>query len=153
MPMKLIFTYLAGFLLSGCILNDSTGPSGTPVDFTEIDSGFYSNLSYPAGDYVFSVSADYEAFYNELVCSVTIPCTIPAVDFSTDMVLAVVMGQRSSGGYSIDIKEVFSNNETLSVVVETMSPAPGDVVTLALTNPYDIVTIAKTDLTINFLYE
>jgi len=153
MSGKLFAAFVMTLLLSGCILDDVTGPSGTPVDFTEVDSGQYSKLSYPADNYTFSDNVAFGAFYNELVCSMFAPCTVPDVDFSTKMVLAVVMGERTSGGYSIDIKEILVKGGALTVVVKSRSPAPGEIVTLALTNPYDIVSIDRTELPIGFYYE
>jgi len=74
----------------------------------------------------------------------------PEVDFSKQVALAVFMGQRNSGGYSIRITSVRDTDQEVVVQVKRTSPPPGAMVTMALTQPYDIVTIARSGKPIKF---
>lgn len=71
--------------------------------------------------------------------------SVPTVDFSDNNVVALFMGQKSSGGYSISIDNVKIENKTAFVKVKTTKPKAGENVTMALTQPYCIATITKTD--------
>lgn len=68
---------------------------------------------------------------------------IPSVDFNKNNVVAVFMGQKSSGGYSISVRKVTVEGNTATVEVYRSSPE--GMATMALTAPYTIVVIPKTD--------
>jgi hypothetical protein len=65
----------------------------------------------------------------------------PAVDFTKDLVLAVAAGQRSTGGYEIEIERVTQTGGALAVEVQETSPGPNCVTTSALTQPVDVVLV------------
>lgn len=78
---------------------------------------------------------------------------LPEVDFSAETVLAVFMGTRSTGGYSIEISHLTMNNGKITAIVKTRSPQPGDMVTMALSQPYHIIKINITDQEFEFIRE
>ncbi|WP_417352677.1 protease complex subunit PrcB family protein [Flavobacterium alkalisoli] len=71
--------------------------------------------------------------------------SIPTVDFDNNNVVALFMGQKPSGGYSIGIDNVKIENKTAFVKVKTTKPKAGENVTMALMQPYCIATITKTN--------
>jgi len=65
----------------------------------------------------------------------------------TSYVLAVA-GQQPSGGYTMEITQVNRVNDNLAFVKAVLTtPGPDEMVTMALTYPYDIVRLAVDDLT------
>jgi len=74
----------------------------------------------------------------------------PKVDFEKHMAVAMFLGQRNTGGYSIRITAVRDTGQEVVVQVKRTSPPPGAMVTMALTQPYDVVTIAKTRKPVKF---
>lgn len=66
---------------------------------------------------------------------------IPKVDFSKARIVALFLGQRSSGGYEIKIKSVEERDNKIYVTVEEVSPKPGDMATMAITNPFVVAKI------------
>jgi hypothetical protein len=68
---------------------------------------------------------------------------LPPVDFSSHMLIAVGMGTRPSGGFDIKIRSVATREERLEVVVFESCPAPGDRVSLALTQPVEVVRLDR----------
>ncbi len=65
--------------------------------------------------------------------------------------LLAAMGEKPSGGYEITIDRVeISPNGEIVVTVTTQSPAPGQILTQALTYPWDLVAIDKNDRRIRF---
>ncbi|MCS7167884.1 MAG: protease complex subunit PrcB family protein [Gemmatales bacterium] len=80
---------------------------------------------------------------------------LPEVDFTKHMVVAVFMGMRSTGGYAIRITDVRWDKakDKLQILVQEISPAPGAIVTQALTQPYHIVVIPRTEKTVEFILE
>jgi hypothetical protein len=65
------------------------------------------------------------------------------VDFDKNNVVALFMGQKRSGGYSITVQNVNVKDDTAEVLVVKHYPG-GGAVTMALTNPYCIAVIPKT---------
>ena len=72
------------------------------------------------------------------------------VNFSTDYIIAVFQGQKNTGGYGISINKIVDEGESMAVYVQESSPGGGCMVTMALTSPYSIVKIPKTDKKIIF---
>lgn len=58
---------------------------------------------------------------------------------SDEFLVVVFRGECNSGGYSISVKEFVRVGGVVRVVVEEEDPAPGSMVTWALTYPYQIV--------------
>ena len=75
---------------------------------------------------------------------------LPEVDFETDMIIAVFMGEQRTGGYSIDITRIIKKEEEIVVQVEEKHPDPDLLVTMALTQPYHMVVIQKSRFPVRF---
>ena len=69
----------------------------------------------------------------------------PAVDFATEMVVVVGVGVRPSGGYSVSIDSVREVGGVTAVEYTETQPGPRCVVTLALTHPYTVVRVPRTE--------
>lgn len=55
--------------------------------------------------------------------------------FPKEKILLILMGERSTGGYSLSLKDLAVVDGTLGITVVETSPKPGDPVTQALTYP------------------
>jgi hypothetical protein len=75
---------------------------------------------------------------------------IPAVDFSQELIAAVFLGTRPSGGFGVEI--LGTRREAAALVIEyrERAPAAGDIVTQALTSPFHIVKVPRFDGPIRF---
>jgi hypothetical protein len=74
----------------------------------------------------------------------------PAVDFSEEAVVVLLLGERRTGGYSIAIEQIIDRRESVEVVVEVTRPEPGAMVTQALTSPFYIAAVPVADKKIAF---
>jgi hypothetical protein len=75
---------------------------------------------------------------------------IPEVDFEREMVIAVTMGRRSTGGYGIEITRVKREGNGLRVEVTRTTPARGAMTIQALTAPFHFVAVPASDLPVSF---
>jgi hypothetical protein len=75
---------------------------------------------------------------------------LPEIDFNKFILIAVSDKTRPSGGYGIEINDVFDNGNEIIINVKYTSPKIGDGVTGALTNPCHIIKIHKTEKSIVF---
>ncbi len=76
----------------------------------------------------------------------TRPDAWPPVDWNTYVVLVALMGQQRTGGYSIAIRQVRVQGNTVIIQVKEERPAPGEMVIQVLTSPYYIGLVARDTL-------
>lgn len=113
-----------------------------------------SGLQYPeSGGMVFRDAGSWEAFWNRYCKVITgegekLPA--PEVDFSTRMLAGVFSGEKPTGGYSISIQRVLDEPKRLVVEYLEESPSPDAMVTMALTYPCQIISIPRSDKSVEF---
>jgi len=139
-------------LLSGCI---SQPPATTPPPAGEKEISFETVMNGKDGYSGYTEKAnlvinDEETFFkiwrnytSVFSCPTCGAFPFPKVNFSNETVIAVFMGEKNTGGYSIEITKIIDNGNNVIVYVNETSPKPDDIVTLALTQPYHIVKIKK----------
>ncbi len=86
--------------------------------------------------------ATWTQFWSELGAGVR-----PEVDFSTDLVIAVASGERSTGGHDVEVRQVVRAGGQLRISVLETSPGEGCITTAALTQPVDVVMVPATGVT------
>jgi len=69
------------------------------------------------------------------------PQAAPAVDFSTNMVAAVFLGTRPTGGFSVQIVGARRENDALVVEYVERPPASDALVAQVLTSPFHMVRL------------
>jgi len=62
---------------------------------------------------------------------------------SNESVFIIAMGQKSSGGYNVSVKNINASKDTLLVEVEWLTPPQDAMTSSALTSPCEIVSIPK----------
>lgn len=67
----------------------------------------------------------------------------PEINFQNRIVLVATMGRKTTGGYSIEIKEVRPTDGTLQAYVAETSPPEGAMTIMALTAPFHVVSIPR----------
>ncbi len=76
---------------------------------------------------------------------------LPAdIDFDDEMLVAVFMGTRNTGGYAIEIITVLETPEHLKVRLKHSAPGKDALVTQALVQPHHIVRLGKSDKPVIF---
>lgn len=75
---------------------------------------------------------------------------IPKIDFSTQRILCLFMGEYTSGGFAISIDHIKSTQEAVVVYYRETKPKPDDMVTMSLTQPFCIAQINSTNKPIKF---
>lgn len=78
------------------------------------------------------------ALYAELNIS-----DVPTIDFTTSNVVALFMGQKQTGGYSISLGKIILDGESNTATVQIIESEPQDMAMMMLTTPYCIAKISK----------
>jgi len=121
------------------------------VPFQSIEKGHSSGIKEAMND-VYKSNQQFGEFWNRHTSHISPTPEVPAIDFANQMVV-VVITQQSSGGYSLEITsaEEDENKEQLVVNYLTTPPPPGTITTQALTQPYHIISLEKSDKNVIFL--
>ncbi|MCG2611576.1 protease complex subunit PrcB family protein [Flavobacterium sp. SM15] len=70
------------------------------------------------------------------------------IDFSENCVLALYLGQKNTGGYTLSVDKVQNEPGKTIIQRKITGPKQGEMATMALTNPYCLVVVKK-----NKIYE
>ena len=118
------------------------------VNFETINLGYY--CSHPERhDYIIQTQQEWDDLWQKTYGS---SLEAPDINFSSNIVLAVYMGERSTGGYRIEITNIGENEEHRRVYIRETRPSPFGGVTLALTQPYHIVKLNRIPKLIVFIH-
>ena len=71
---------------------------------------------------------------------------LPEVDFGSQVLIACFMGAQNTGGYGLEIQRIQVKGKTAFVSVKHSKPGPNCFVTEAITQPYQIVSLPKGQL-------
>lgn len=102
------------------------------------------NLYFERGNYIINSFAEWERIFGNIDVD-------PNVNFEEKTVIAVVMGQKPSGGYAVTLKQLEVRSDSIEFMVEETIPGNNCITTQALTNPYQIIAIGKTEKEIKFV--
>jgi hypothetical protein len=70
---------------------------------------------------------------------------LPRLDFSRQMVVAMGLGERPTGGFAVTIVGAEERRGVLYVRYEERRPRPEEMVTQALTTPYHVRVLPRSD--------
>jgi hypothetical protein len=100
------------------------------------------------------VIADAQAWadaWSTIHAHLTVPPALPAVDFSTSVLVLAAMGPRSTTGHSVVIQEVrVGGGGALGVTVLERSPGASCVTGQAITSPVHVVEVPRHATTASF---
>jgi hypothetical protein len=120
------------------------------VSFKTIAKGVRSGIREPVQIAIRSQS-EWQKLWRQHTSTSTASAPLPVVDFDKEIVAAVFLGERPTGGYTVEISAAEVAGSLLTVFVKETSPNPGAIVTQGFTQPFHIVRIeAATVETISF---
>lgn len=75
------------------------------------------------------------------------PRELPVVDWDSEAVIGVFLGEKPTGGYSIIVRKITRvAADHVQVLVDVREPGPEDIVTLAITYPGHLVAVERQHL-------
>ncbi len=72
--------------------------------------------------------------------------SLPTIDFDRETLVAVFLGEKPSGGYSIEVQDVSLEDGDIYINMQKTEPAPGLITTQALTSPWVFVRVLRGDI-------
>ncbi len=120
-------------------------PAGRTVSMTPINSDRMSGIDR-AQQTVVRTDEEWRTLWQQHAAG----RPVPAVDFKQNMVLAVFLGSRPSGGYGVAITGVRSEAGGLVVEWAETRPAPGTSAVTVMTAPSHLVSVPRQDGPVRF---
>lgn len=94
-------------------------------------------------------AAEWADFWQQVTASESPAAPVPEVDFSQHMVIAAALGERPSGGYTVEIAGISASNGRPVATVVERAPGPDCITTSALTQPVDAVIVPNEGLNVS----
>jgi len=140
---KIILVFCAAFLFSCNSTKQETAKSATEVNKGTVKYEILKEAGYQGREEksfeIIEENASLSKLYNEIN-----ETEIPKIDFSNSKVVALFLGQRNSGGYSIKVKSIEEKGGKVILKVEEVGPKSGEMALTVITNPFTIVKLNTT---------
>src|SRR5213594_288709 len=120
------------------------------VPFSTLAKGLASGVGQPTQIVVRSQN-EWTALWSRHMRAPSAPPPPPSVDFSRDMVVALFMGERPTGGYAIEVTQIERTDAGLAIHYRTRRPDPSSMQMQVLTQPYHLITVPRADDPVTFV--
>ncbi len=133
------------------VLGQSSQPA-TDTDFVMIPfetevRGNYSGVN-ESFERQITDESDWQHFWQQLQGNTSPAADVPEVDFEQYSLIAVGLGDRPDGSYGLEIDRVRQQGEEL--VVHYLETRSCGMATMAITQPYQIIRIERTNRPVSF---
>ena len=147
-----LFPKLLTFVLLLLSLVGFSRAAKVEIPFTTLSKGQYSGVREPL-KVIIQTQDEWVALWTGHSSIKANPSPPPYVDFATEIVVGVFVGERSTGGYEVEITRAERTDSAFYIYYRQKSPAPDTIVTQALTQPYHLIKVTKYDIPQVFLRE
>jgi hypothetical protein len=128
----------------------SKKPAAGPVEFETVFMGQHSTVD-TAAVYLINNNEQWDKIWKLSQGMITPMPETKQIDFDKYDVIAVFMGQKNSGGYSVEITDVIRDGDNLNVKV-TNHISSGGMMLPVVVNPCHLVQIPKGEYKLNVEY-
>jgi hypothetical protein len=150
--MKKVFSVFLMLLLAcGTVAGAVAGTVAGTVDFSTLAGGTHARGITGRINEVLTDRASLDAFWDLVTAGTEPPQAAPVVDFTKDMAIAVSPGVMNTAGYAVEITKV--TRDGTGLVVTVVVTRPTGIVAEVLTQPYHVITLARTSLPVTFNWE
>lgn len=140
-PMVLMASVIA--VLAGCASSTTVEDEPGALLTRQVTQSAHCGLTGPGLAYV--QGADRLQALLELPAQNMAVQQLRQVDLTKEHLLFVTLGEKTTGGYSVSLVSSESNESVLHISVAVRTPAPGTMVTQAVTSPCVVVAVPATN--------
>ena len=125
-------------------------PVRMAISVTTIQKGNFGGIRKPA-QIVVRTQEEWNSLWKRHVSIQSPPSSPPSVDFAAEMIVGLFIGEKNTGGYEVEITRAELKDSTLHVYYAEKSPTPGGIVTQALTQPFHLARLPRSDAPVVFV--
>lgn len=137
----LLTVFLISAVYSGC---STQGNDEKKLPMEIILDGTYSAVE-DKREILLNNNEDFQKLMADVYKNLDQMPRIPVVDFNKNSVVAVFIGNRSNGGFMVAIDSITEGSKNLTVNITETTPGKNCMVTDAITRPFTLVKIPKTE--------
>ena len=119
------------------------------IPFTTLEKGTYSGITEPLHA-IIKEESEWHNLWDRHASNIIPKPDVPEIDFSREMLIGIFTGQKSSGGYTVEIVNILKEERVIKVLYKEKAPLPEEIATTAFTQPYHFIKIPKEDLEVIF---
>ncbi len=121
---------------------ETNAAPSVPVEFLSVIKGYRSGVREPL-QVLIRNQADWLELWRK---HADFNATPPVVLFDQEMVAAIFLGEKTTGGYDISIVRIEQKGEEVTIYYQETVPPPGSINTQAFTQPFHIVRFPNKDI-------
>jgi len=141
--------FLTLLVMEACAAQNSrSNPMTIPV--VTIQKGNFSGIHEPLQVTVRD-QTEWEALWKRHTSNQSPPLPVPVVDFGTEMVVGLFAGDKTTGGYEVEITGAELKGSNLYIFYLEKNPAPGGMTIQAVTQPFHLIKLARQDIPVVFV--
>lgn len=111
-----------------------------------VEAGYHASTSNPVdGVWVVRTAEELHTLWRRAMSTHRPEPVPPPVDWATEMAVLFVLGVRGTGGYVARVERVRADDGVLRVFVLEERPGAGVGTTQALSNPFHLVAVPRTE--------
>jgi PrcB C-terminal len=122
------------------------GSSDVPIAFHSIAQGTTSGIVAPQALVIQSAPA-WQELWRQHARLGRFP---PPIDFATDLVVGIFLGQQPTAGYRVQVVRVEEGDSGVRVIYQVHNPPPDATVAQVLTQPFHLIRMPRLGLPIRF---
>src|SRR5262249_31910167 len=115
------------------------GSRDAPIAFHSIAQGTTSGIVAPQALVIQSAPA-WEELWRHHARS---DCPAPPIDFATDLVVGIFLGQQPTAGYQVQVVRVEEGDSEVRIIYQVHNPPPDAGVAQVLTQPFHLIRIPR----------
>jgi hypothetical protein len=141
--------FLFFFTVDVCL---AQAPPSNPmaIPLTTIQKGNFSGIREPLQVTV-RTQNEWEDLWKRHTSIQSPPSSLPSVNFTTEMVVGLFAGEKTTGGYDVELTRAELKDSTLYVYYVERNPASGGMAIQALTQPFNLAKLARHDGAVVFV--
>ena len=125
------------------------GLQAKSIDFTVLKEGTNSGFK-EFGKYFIAKQSGLPMVWDSIFVNYMQKDPLPKLDFETNEVYLIAMGEQSSGGYNIKVESILETKKEVVVNVTQSKPGKSCMTTSVMTQPYQLFMFPKKDKTVRF---
>lgn len=139
--LPLLGILAVGLLGTGCAVSQTTTQAGAPLA-RQITQSAHCGLVAP-GNLHFKSRADVDRLAGVPGATLAL-APLREIDFGREHLVLVALGRKPTGGYSVTLSGSRIVGKQLELAMDVREPAPGAMVSQALTTPCAVVAVTAT---------
>ena len=120
------------------------GRDAGPITVTEIGGGSHSGILEPRV-WIARTPEEWADLWAAHSSSAIPARPAPDVDFDSEMVIGVFLGQRPSSGYGVEVRSCHAENGRVRVRVRETQPDPDTLQATVVTSPFRLVRVPRAE--------